>query len=73
MRFHDPAHYQAPSACGRKVRDVARWDSPAARLVHAREEFTRLDPLWPEQLRQLIVSESAVFRPIIEKAGLIEK
>jgi len=36
LRYHDPAHYSTPSACGRKVRDVAQWESPAAQFVHAR-------------------------------------
>jgi hypothetical protein len=35
--------------------DTAETSSPQARLVHAREEFTRLDPLWPEQLAVLAV------------------
>ena len=36
LRYHDPMHYSTPSSCGRKVRDLAQWDSPAARFVHAR-------------------------------------
>jgi hypothetical protein len=34
--FFDPAHRLSPASCGRKVRDVAGWDAPAARFIHAR-------------------------------------
>lgn len=35
-RFHDPRHLVIPSGCGRKVRNVADWNVPAANLIHAR-------------------------------------
>jgi hypothetical protein len=35
--------------------DIAESSSPQARLEHARAKFTRLDPLWPEQLAVLAV------------------
>jgi tripartite-type tricarboxylate transporter receptor subunit TctC len=53
--------------------DIAKTMSRPDIQQRMRQEGMVTDPLTPEQLRQLIVSESAVFRPIIEKAGLIEK
>ena len=53
--------------------DIAKTMSRPDIQQRMRQEGMVTDPLSPEQLRQLIVSESAVFRPIIEKAGLIEK
>jgi hypothetical protein len=32
----DPTYRVTPASCGRKARDVAAWDVPAARFIHAR-------------------------------------
>jgi len=32
----DPLHRVGPASCGRKVRDLAAWEAPCARLIHAR-------------------------------------
>jgi tripartite-type tricarboxylate transporter receptor subunit TctC len=53
--------------------DIAKTMSRPDIQQRMRQEGMMTDPLTPEELRQLIIRETAVFRPIIEKAGLIEK
>jgi tripartite-type tricarboxylate transporter receptor subunit TctC len=58
----------------RKVNgDIAKTMARPDIQHRMRQEGMVTDPLTPEELRQLIIRESAVFRPVLESAGLIEK